>query len=165
MRRPNLATCNRRTAVAWIKFLEAENVRLTDRIVVLEGDRPAVDPVPPMKATRRKRDVTLYPKAGTDAHVVLIAVAQAGQRGLTRDELAVRLNRSLNTFTGRITELVEGGWLRHDPNAKKRKTRTGKTGKVLVLTDRGYRAVTAEGHAVQEPPPVTPVPPELQGSL
>lgn len=67
-----------------------------------------------------------------DRELIYRLVDQAGLWGITLDELSVRLQRTPNTISGRLTELRVAG--RITGNGLTRPTRTGSAARVYVTT-------------------------------
>ena len=53
----------------------------------------------------------ISPRSGTVRWYVLLKIIEAGDRGITDDELSRSLGRSPNTIRPRRVELVEGDWI------------------------------------------------------
>jgi hypothetical protein len=146
MRRPDLARCTRGEAREYIEHLEAfieENVPGEPKTLgrLYAGiKRPDDDNLGGFVAgssTSRKAALDNYPRSGSQRFAVLAAIAGAGEQGMTRDEAAVWLSKPINSVTARITELVQGGFVRQD-DRRTRKTRNGSDAAVLVLTEKGH---------------------------
>lgn len=75
------------------------------------------------------------PRAGSQRLRVLEAIARAGVQGRTDEELEDRLEMRRPSPGNRRGELVAGGWVRD--SGQRRKTKSGSSAVVWVLTDAG----------------------------
>jgi len=82
--------------------------------------------------------VAAYPATGTARRRVLDAIAQAGERGRTDEELQDELNMNPSTERPRRIELVEGGWI--EDSGTTRQTDAHRDAVVWALTERGREA-------------------------
>ena len=57
-------------------------------------------------------------------------IKDAGDHGITLDEVAERMDRTPNSISGRISQLKKDGKVA--PNGERRKTRTGSSAAVIV---------------------------------
>lgn len=75
------------------------------------------------------------PKKDSQRQAFLLAYAQAGSAGLTREQAkdALGLTDHSDCFT-RVSELVEGGYLA--PTGEQRRTRAGELAAVVAITDK-----------------------------
>jgi hypothetical protein len=93
--------------------------------------------------TSRKAASAVAPRTGTQRHRVLEHVAWAtnfdGLNGTTRDELSSALAMTMNSVLPRTKELLDGGWV--EETDRTRKTRNGHDAAVLVVTDKGRKAL------------------------
>lgn len=89
--------------------------------------------------TARKAAIDNYPRSGNQRHRVLMAIAGAGERGRTREELAADLRLPDNSVRPRVRELIEGGWVR--ATERTRPTGTGSQSEVLALSEKGRAEV------------------------
>lgn len=92
--------------------------------------------------TQRLAAVQAYPATGTWRRRVLAAVARAGERGMTDEELQDALHLNPSTERPRRVELVEGGWV--EDSGRRRRTRSGRAAAVWMLTTAA-RAAREEG--------------------
>lgn len=143
-------------------MLDANGIGPGDEFMVLKPLDSNLDATAPPQAnalghfqrqseTSRRAALDNYPRNGTQRWRVLVAIAGAAVRGsgLTRDELIVALDMPPNVLTPRVRELLDGGWVREDPD-RTRKTRSGSEAAVLFVTDKGlneYRKEAARGQA------------------
>lgn len=74
--------------------------------------------------TQRIAAVLAYPGSGTQRRRVLEAIARAGERGLTDEELQDALGMNPSTERPRRVELVEGEWI--IDSGRRRRTRSGR---------------------------------------
>jgi hypothetical protein len=146
VKRPNLATANRRQATEYIRYLEGQVEDLEKRLsAAVKG---AGDNAPPAArvtdpATSHSPAAMAYPKSGQNRWKCLMEIAIAGERGLIQDEVIKR--SGVNGAWKRISELVAGGWVA--PHG----TRKGKSGteqRVYVVTPQGVEAIKADGSAI-----------------
>lgn len=107
-------------------------------------DPSVTDLGPFARRSDASRDAALqnYPQAGSQRERVLHAIAKAGVRGATRDELAQTLELGDSTVDARVWELKRGAFVRDEPE-RQRDTRQGGKANVLVLTDKA-RLVLAD---------------------
>lgn len=77
----------------------------------------------------------IYPTSGTKRRIVLDAIAEAGDHGLTDVEVAERTKMHFQTSQPRRHELMRGGWV--EDSGQRRETGKGGTAIVWVLTDQG----------------------------
>jgi hypothetical protein len=100
------------------------------------------------RRSRASRNASLenYPRAGSQRERVLLAIARAGQRGYTRDELAERLELPDSTVDARVSELKRGGFLRDTDLA--RATRAGGRAQVLAITRKSEVMLNPEAAAL-----------------
>jgi hypothetical protein len=87
-----------------------------------------------------------YPRAGTHRWHVMWAFAQAGERGLTRDEVYAIMKRKIpkmkkSGLDARVWELGERNLGYITPNGKMRPTNTGSQAEVLILSASGAEAM------------------------
>jgi len=87
------------------------------------------------KPTSRDAGLQAMPRSATRRYCVLEAIAIAGERGRTDDELIVQLGVPHQSVGPRRLELVEGGWI--EDSGQRRRTRTGADAIVWVLTEGG----------------------------
>lgn len=87
-------------------------------------------------ATSRKAALDNYPRSGKQRHTVLMALVDAGERGLTSDEIAGMHRMNLYSVKPRLIELREGGWATQ--NGKQRKSEQGSDVDVYVATDKAH---------------------------
>lgn len=73
------------------------------------------------------RDAALlnYPRSGTQRQRVLQAIIDAGERGLTSDEIAERFGMRLYSVKPRVFELRAGGWIERDGTTRPSATGAG----------------------------------------
>ena len=90
--------------------------------------------------TERAAAISVYPRTGTARRAVLDAIAAAGDRGMTDEEVALKCRLRLYTAAPRRNELVRDGWARDSD--ERRPTTTGTPAVVWVLTDEGRRQYT-----------------------
>lgn len=84
--------------------------------------------------------VKVYPRSGTQRRLILDAIAAAGERGLTHDEIAAVPGVADTAHRTRKTELVEDGWV--EDSGRTRPTVTGTDAIVWVLTEQGRRELS-----------------------
>lgn len=141
MDRPDPQNCTRHQAWAYIEHLERLLARQVDAAPVRAR---ATDP-----GTSHQAAFDHFPKAGSRRHVILHALARAGDHGLTQDEVAVETG--INGAWKRLSELHQGGW------AARLETREGKLSgaeqHVYTITARGRAALGREREGM---PPVPP---------
>lgn len=89
--------------------------------------------------TSRKAALDNYPRSGSQRHRVLLALASAENKGMTRDELAQKLSLPDSSVDGRCWELIRGEWA--VKTGETRKTQHGSDADVLTLTQKGWDAV------------------------
>lgn len=107
-------------------------------------------------ATSKAAALDVAPRAGTRRARALRAIADAGWRGATTDEVVAALERqagrrlAVNGIARRVTDLVQAGAIvaavDSAGNEAVRPTRNGKNALVWVITDHG-RAWLAEAEA------------------
>jgi hypothetical protein len=87
----------------------------------------------------RKAAIDNYPRSGSQRHRVLVALVEAGERGVTSDEIHASTGMNLYSVKPRLIELREGGWA--EQNGKTRPSPRGSATDVYVATERGKAAV------------------------
>lgn len=96
-------------------------------------------------------------KKGQSAHVdrarVMLAIFMAGEGGMTREELAIRLDMKIQSVCPRVHELVEDGWAKPgrfpDGSAMRRQTSTSSMAEVLVATAEGESWAIAHRRTIE----------------
>lgn len=92
-------------------------------------------------ATSRDAARANFPRSGSQRHRVLVAVAAAGERGLTAEEAAhatgMRSGVSGNSAAKRLSELKQAGYA--TPTGDTRKTANGCEAHVFVATSKALR--------------------------
>jgi hypothetical protein len=73
------------------------------------------------------------PRTGTLRALALATITEAGDRGLTHNELAAITGKRHYSIAPRVTELVEMGWVRD--SGLRRPTDTGSPAIVWILTE------------------------------
>jgi hypothetical protein len=86
--------------------------------------------------TEREAALAVYPRTGTARRRVLDAIALAGDRGMTDEELSLSLELRLYTAAPRRHELLEDGWV--EDSQQRRPTTTGSLAVVWKLTPAGW---------------------------
>jgi hypothetical protein len=85
-----------------------------------------------------------FPRAGSQRHVVLLAVVDSGARGLTAEECAeatgMRSGASGNSAAKRLSELRKAGYVR--PTGTTRKTANGCDSVVCVATPKALEELS-----------------------
>jgi hypothetical protein len=107
----------------------------------------AVGPYSRESETSRLAALRVYPKSGSQRWKVLIAIARAGERGMTRDELGEYLRLPDSSVDGRVWELKQGNWI--DESDQKRKTRYGSLAAALVLVPGAEKKI-AQAEGIQQ---------------
>lgn len=94
------------------------------------------------KDTSKKAAEFNYPRSGTQRHRVLMALAEAGEHGLTRDEICEWLQKrrrkkiSESAIDARVWELEKKmGYI--EPTGRARMTQTGALAEVLTISRLG----------------------------
>lgn len=146
---PENATAEQKAVFAreLIAALRAVGVQPGDEFVVRpafeQGDLLAatanrIGPSQSHSATSKNAAIDNYPRSGSQRHRVLVAIATAGERGKTRDELEIELQLPGSSVRPRVVELESGDFITAHPE-KTRTTQNGSEARVLVLTERGQR--------------------------
>lgn len=113
-------------------------------------DDPAENHVGPgRRENSRKAALANYPSSGTQRWKVIVEVARAMPRGLTRDDLIARLGHPMNVIGPRVLEALEGGWLQE--SAEKALTRAENPATLLTLTQRGIDEIGSREGLTVEP--------------
>lgn len=94
------------------------------------------------RATEKAAAYDVLPRSGTQRLRVLYAIARAGWRGRTDQELEDELEMQRPSPGNRRGELMTGGWVRD--SGERRPTRTGNPAVVWVLTDEGRERLAQE---------------------
>lgn len=97
--------------------------------------------LPPFQAhsaTSREAAIEIYPKAGTLRASVYEALAQAGDAGLTDEQIGQQIRMGGNTVRPRRVELVEKGLVRD--SGRRRETGSGRKAVVWVCASTGGAA-------------------------
>jgi hypothetical protein len=128
MDRPNLHTCTRPEMIEYVVFLEG----------LLDLPDPSADHIGPWvrrvdSDTSKKAAYDIFPESGSQRLRVLVEIWNAGRKGVTRDELSVRLRLPSNSICPRVWELKHGGWVMEDVRAV-RITRAGCEAHPVILT-------------------------------
>lgn len=105
---------------------------------LLRVDRPQSAPHS-NQTTSRKAALTVAPRAGSQRWRVLTAIFNAGETGITRDELEARLGLSGNTIRPRVRELLDGGFAKETDRT--RRTRANADSIVLTCLAKGELAL------------------------
>ncbi len=161
MDRPDFASCKRSEARTYAEHLEAtiEELRAdlaqTERGNIKEVGGKALGGFARDSKTSRKAALENYPRSGSQRWRILNHIGNQGDEGRTRQEVAEDLGMAIQSATGRITELVQGGWVRADGD-RTRKTPQKSDAEVLILTEKGRR----ERHADLEG-----LPPFVEGAM
>lgn len=87
------------------------------------------------KPTELKAAVAVYPRTGSQRRRVLDAIAEAGERGLTNEEIGKVPGIADTAHRTRRKELVEGGWV--EDSGRVRASDSGNDSIIWVLTERG----------------------------
>lgn len=95
--------------------------------------RNALGPFQRGSETSRQAAFDNYPRSGTQRRRVLDAIRNAGDDGMTRDEVAGTLGLSSNSVRPRVKELLGAALIRE--SGKRRLTQTGSMAAVLVAVD------------------------------
>lgn len=117
----------------------------------LFDDPPLSDPGAALELPSHGRETEVsaawraYPKAGATRWRVLLAIASAGDDGVTDQQLEDLLNLPRPTPGNRRNELVRGGWVRD--SGTRRPTRSGADAVVWTLTPTAVDRIAQEGHA------------------
>lgn len=85
--------------------------------------------------TERRAAVLAYPNTGTGRRKVLDAIAAAGERGMTDDEVAGETGMYRYSAAPRRNELLRDGWV--EDSGRTRTNERGGQSEVWVLTDAG----------------------------
>jgi hypothetical protein len=96
------------------------------------ADRDEVGAAAPSPASVRAALANL-PRTGTQRRRILELAVEAGERGVTSDEVSDRLGILLQSAKPRMLELRTNGWLRF--NGKQRPSKAGATVEVMTATD------------------------------
>lgn len=89
--------------------------------------------------TSQRAKLDAMPRTGTHRHRALLAIVQAGSRGMTYAEVEDAIG--VTGIWKRLTELREGGWVLID--GERRVQRTGSDAQVYKATEKGRREVVA----------------------
>lgn len=87
--------------------------------------------------TSRKGAIDAYPRVKSQRHKALIAIAKAGDHGLTDEEVEEKVG--IEGVWKRCSELVQGGFV--EEAGERRVKKSGSMGRVLKLTPRGEKYV------------------------
>lgn len=87
--------------------------------------------------TSKQSAMAIKPRTGTLRRRVLDVIGFSGERGLTRDEIAEICHMSPNSVRPRVSELMEGGWIRD--SGRTRKNENDLDCEILILTEAGRR--------------------------
>lgn len=92
---------------------------------------------------RPKGDLTKMPRTGSKRLVVLRAIATAGKRGITDEEMGMKLVLSPSDIAKARLELIDGFWV--EDGQVRRKTSFGDDTIVWRLTPQGEEKWAAAG--------------------
>lgn len=110
----------------------------SDNVSVASDDREQLALWPSLVGSRHKRspgDMSKIPRTGSKRLTVLRAIAEAGRRGITSEELGMRLLLSPADIDKARLELIDGRWVEH-ANVTRR-TSLGKDEIIWRLTPDG----------------------------
>lgn len=102
--------------------------------------------------TARKAAINVYPRSGTQRHVLLSLIRSSGEKGLTCDEAEVMTGLPHQSASARWNELWHGlegpaengePWL-IVPNGRERTTRAGGAAMVFVVTALAHQLMAGE---------------------
>lgn len=93
--------------------------------------------------TSRKGAVDAYPRSGKHRHTILIAIAKAGDQGMTYEE--VEEKTEIKNAHKRISELSQGDWVRSA--GERVATKTGSMSNIWVITERAERWIETKEKA------------------
>ena len=97
-------------------------------------------------ATSKKAAKLVFPRTGTQRYRVLMAIADSGDRGMTRDEIwklmqASHKKMAEGALDARVWELGPKNLGYVEPNGKLRATPSGASAEVLVVSAAGKAAI------------------------
>lgn len=123
------------------EFFIAHPSAVTEEDPFRAPDAIDADAPPPHSTEGADRSAALdhLPRSGTTRHTVLCHLVDAGERGLTSDEIAARHDMNLYTVKPRLIELRQGGWA--ERNGRQRPSPRGSATDVYVATTKGRGAL------------------------